>query len=725
MKRMLPFVLLFFIIAYPVYSQQNETITISGIVKDKETNKPLQSAESILSGTNRGDITNKSGLFSLQINKGEVVIVVSHIGYEPALFRFKAEKDTVLNIELKPEVFKVQEVIVSAGMSSQHENAIKIDAINAKEVLSSAQNNIMGAVKETPGVDLISRGNGIAQPVIRGLTSNNIVVLINGVRLENFQFSVNHPFMVDEWGINKIEVIKGPSSLLYGSDAMGGAINFITDRQVEKDTVTGSVIMKGFSNGLGYATGYNFMVSRGKFYLKSSGGIKRAADYYDAAGRRVYNTCFESDEISATAGYVGAINNFSIFFRQLRPKLGLYVPDFDTTNVSGLFNHNAWYQDLTDRLFIATDKVKLENAEINVKLSYQQNNRKLHSGDGVPIDMNMNTVFSDINYVYRLNNNFEVISGIQGLHKVDFNNDAPGKIIPDATVKSGSAYSIARLHLKKHFVFQGGGRFDMRSLRNDETGVQKDYNWVSWSAGLTYKPIEKLLVRANAASGFRTPDIPELYQNGLHGDRYEIGDPTLKPQRNIEYDLGVHIHGDKAYIDVSTFFNDISDYIYLYPGNCDKPCYFYAQTDAYLYGGELSAYFRPLSNLNAGATFSYVKGEKQNGNYLPFIPQPKLKGVIKYRINKVGRFEYLFAELNPVYAFEKNDVPQGELSGKPYFLLNLKVGTDILIGQNRISTGINLQNLTNTVYYDRLSTLANFGFYNPGINANVYFKLNF
>lgn len=144
-----------------------------------------------------------------------------------------------------------------------------------------------------------------------------------------------------------------------------------------------------------------------------------------------------------------------------------------------------------------------------------------------------------------------------------------------------------------------------------------------------------------------------------------------------------------------------------------------------MYGGELSAYFRPLSNLNAGATFSYVKGEKQNGNYLPFIPQPKLKGVIKYRINKAGRFEYMFAELNPVYAFEKNDVPQGELSGKPYFLLNLKVGTDILIGQNRISTGINLQNLTNTVYYDRLSTLANFGFYNPGINANVYFKLNF
>ena len=629
MKRILPLVLFVLTLFQPVFSQQNRTITIRGTVKDKENEKPLANAEVILSGSNRGDITNKNGLFSMQTNKGEVVIVVSHVGYEPALFRFKATSDTVMKVELKPEVFKVQEIIVSAGMSSQHENAIKIDAISAKEVLSSSQSNIMNAVTETPRVELISRGNGISQPVIRGLTSNNIVVLINGVRLENFQFSVNHPFMVDEWGINKIEVIKGPSSLLYGSDAMGGAINFITDRQVEKDTVTGSLIMKGFSNGLGFASGYNVMASRGRFYFKSSGGVKRAADYYDATGRRVYNTCFESDEISATAGYIGGINNFSVFFRQLKPKLGLYVPDFDTIGIQGVFNHKSWYQDLTDRLFIANDKVKLENSEINLKLSYQQNNRKLHSGSGVPIDMNMNTVFSDINYVYRLNNNFEIISGVQGMHKVDFNNDAPGKIIPDATVRSGAVYSIARLHLKQHFVFQGGMRLDNRSLKNDETGVQKDYNWVSWSAGLTYKPIEKFLVRANVASGFRTPDIPELYQNGLHGDRYEIGDPTLKPQRNIEYDFGVHMHGDKAYVDFSTFFNDIRDYIYLYPGNCSQPCYFYAQTDAYLYGGEMSAYFRPLENLNIGATFSYVQGEKQNGDFLPFIPQPKLKGVLK------------------------------------------------------------------------------------------------
>ncbi len=725
MKRILLFIFLIFYFIAPTYSQKNSSIIISGVVKDKESGKPLSGTDIILSGSNRGDITNKNGLFSLQIKKGEVVLVVSHVGYEPSLFRFKALRDTSLKIQMKPEVFKVQEVIVSAGMSSQHENAIKIDAINAKEVLSSSQNNIMSAVTETPGVDLISRGNGITQPVIRGLTSNNIVVLINGVRLENFQFSINHPFMVDEWGINKIEVIKGPSSLLYGSDAMGGAINFITNRQVEKDTVIGNVVMKGFNNGLGYATGYNFTVSRDKFYLKSSGGIKRAADYYDATGRRVFNTCFSSDEISTTAGYIGAINNFSMFFRQLRPKLGLYVPDFDTTNIPGVFNHNSWYQDLTDRLFIASDKVKLENSEINVKLSYQQNNRKLHSGEGVPIDMNMNTLFSDINYVYRKNNNIELTSGIQGLHKVDVNNNAPKKIIPNATVQSGSAYSIARLHLKKRFVLQGGTRLDIRSLRNDETGVQKDYNWVTWSAGLTYNPIEKLLLRANVASGFRTPDIPELYQNGLHGDRYEIGDPTLKPQKNIEYDFGVHVHGEKAYIDFSTFFNNIYDYIYLYPGTCDKPCYYYAQTDAYLYGGELSAYFRPLHNVNVGSTFSYVKGEKQNGDYLPFIPQPKLKGIIKYKIHKIGNFEYLFAELDPLYAFEKSDVPQGELVGKPYFLLNFKLGTDILMGEYRITTGVNFQNLTNTIYYDRLSTLANYGFYNPGINANVYLRFRF
>jgi iron complex outermembrane receptor protein len=725
MKRVI-FAILLLGVFQSVIAQNNGAITISGKVEDAENGLPLSGAEVVLSGTNRGGVTNKHGLFSLQISKGEVVLVASHIGYEPALFRFKALKDTSLTIKLNPEVFKVQEVVVSAGVSSQHENAIKIDAINSKDILTSSQNNIITAVRETPGVDLISRGNGIAQPVIRGLTSNNIVVLINGIRLENFQFSINHPFMVDDWGINKIEIIKGPASLLYGSDAMGGAINFITTRHVEKDTIMGNVVMKGFSNGLGFASGYNFTFSRDKFYVKSSGGIKNSADYYDATGRRVYNTCFSSNEVSTTVGYVGATNNFNVFFRELRPKLGLYVPAFDTSQITGVFNHNAWYQDLTDRLFIANDKIKLENAEINIKVSYQQNNRKLHAANSVPINMNMNTLFSDVNYVYRSNNIFEIITGVQGMHKIDVNNNAPGKIIPDATVQSGGAYSIARLHLRKHFVLQGGTRLDVKSLRNDETGVQKDFAWATWSAGLTYKPIEKLLLRANVSSGFRTPDIPELYQNGLHGDRYEIGDPALKPQRNIEYDLGMHIHGSKAYIDFSTFLNDIYGYIYLSPGAAaQQPSYFYRQNDAKLYGGELSAYFRPLNSVNVGYTFSFVKGEKLNGDPLPFIPQPKLKGVLKYRINKLGKFEYIFAELNPVYAFAKSDVPMLELVGNPYFLLNLKLGTDVLIADYRLSAGVNFLNLTNTVYYDRLSTLANYGFYNPGININAYLKFNF
>ncbi|HNZ71952.1 MAG TPA: TonB-dependent receptor plug domain-containing protein, partial [Prolixibacteraceae bacterium] len=130
--------------------------------------------------------------------------------------------------------------MVSGGYhSTQHENAVKIDVLklNPKEI--TATPNFTEVLTRVPGVDMISKGSGISKPVIRGLSMNDILVLNNSVRYENYQYSSHHPLGIDEFGIEDVEVIKGPASLLYGSDAIGGVINFIKEKPAPQHTITG------------------------------------------------------------------------------------------------------------------------------------------------------------------------------------------------------------------------------------------------------------------------------------------------------------------------------------------------------------------------------------------------------------------------------------------------------------------------------------------------------
>ena len=734
-NKLFIFSFLYILISEISFSQ----IAIKGNVVDADDKNPLSNAEIFVAGLNKGDITDNDGNFILKdIVAGKITLVVSHIGYEPIILKFVCKKDTTIFIRLKRSVLKIPEVVVSAGVSTQHDNAISIDVLHVEEVFNSTESNVMTALKKINGVDLVSRGNGISQPIIRGMTGNNISVLVNGVRLENYQFSVNHPFMVGSEGLKKIEVIKGPASLLYGSGAMGGAVNFIIKDVVYRDTVLGKVFSKIMTNGFGTIFGGELNLSKKKLFLNLSAEKKNISDYFDAKGKRVFNSLFSSKSLLFNTGYIGKKNRVTILFRYLKPDYGLYVPMIDTTLDRFLMKPSEWYQDLTDKLVILSDNFNLGSSDLEFKLSHQINTRRFHTTKDAlfftPIDMTLKTTIGKIIFNKSFNEICEIKTGIEGLYQENINNNAPLHLIPDANIYNFALFAVAKLYIVEDLTFQLGARNDYKNILTfpdtNEVKVNNSYNDYSWSVGLTYNLFPKTLLRFNVASGYRTPSLPELTQNGIHGDKYEKGDLMLKPQTNCETDLGIHYHSSKFYFDVTAFINFLRNYIYLNPSNdtiSGFPVYYYVQDDAMLYGIELSLITLIYDKFKVGTDFTYLRGKKNNGAPLPFIQQPKMKGKIEYKnfMNLGGRKYNCGISIMPMYAFEDLQKAYGERIGMPYFKMDISLRIGRKFKRYNLNAGVNVSNAFNNVYYDKLSLLSNYGFYSPGRNFSVLLKVSF
>ncbi len=245
-------------------------VQFSGFIKDKVDTQPIVGVNVYISELSKGTVTDSLGFFKFdKLPVGHFHVQFSFIGYSTKVEHLNfSDENVTLNIELDKVVIQSQEVVVSGGgYMSQHENAIKIETINSNEISELNNISFIQSLSSIAGVDLISKGPGVASPVIRGLSLSNVLVLNNGIRLENFQFSENHPFIIDEYGIEKVEIIKGPASLLYGSDAIGGVINLIRERNEQNGKIAGDVNTVYYSNTNGYQGNFGFKGSKTIFSL--------------------------------------------------------------------------------------------------------------------------------------------------------------------------------------------------------------------------------------------------------------------------------------------------------------------------------------------------------------------------------------------------------------------------------------------------------------------------
>ncbi len=726
--------------------------SITGTVIETHTNKPLAFVNIYFSDIERGTTTDDYGFFSMsQLPAGIHTMVVSFMGYKTQSIKVNTANTTQYTISLEPSAIEIEDIIISTPFHKlQSENVMKVERKSVKELKTSGAIGLSDGIANIAGVESLSTGLSIGKPVIRGLSGNRVLVYTQGVRLENQQFGDEHGLGVNNSGIESIEVIKGPSSLLYGSDALGGVLYINPERFAVQNDNEASFNGNYYSNTLGYNTGMGYKTSDSNFKFLFRGSLTEHADY-KTKPYRVTNTRFKEQDFKAGVGYQNT--NFKTEFRYNLNHSTLGIPEsigLQNTNKTPLLP----YQEITNHIFSSKSTIFFNHSKLDITLGYTYNDRKEfeehhhhdtdhndteenhdnehdhehedehdeHDINNPALHMKLKTASYDIKYHVPKLGKFETIIGVQGINQTN-TNYGEESLIPDATTNDFGVLATSHIHFDKVDI-QLGARFDTRHI-NVVSGPHKNFNSINGALGFKTNLSNNITTRLNLASGFRAPNLAELTSNGSHEgtNRFEIGNPNLKNEQNLQTDLALEFNNKHLEVFINGFFNTVNNFIYLSPNGTEinnTPVYNYLQNDANLYGGEIGVHIHPhpIHWLHIASSFENVTGKLNKNNYLPLIPANTLKNTLRIEFEKPWLKQgYTFITL--ATTFKQNNTGPFETSTNGYNLVSAGIGGSFTLFKNQANLSISATNLTNKTYISHLSRLKYDNIYNMGRNITI------
>lgn len=714
--------------------------SITGKVTDSKNN-PLAGVIVDASDLHKSTKTDENGVYTLTaLPNGNLTLVFSSVGFATQNKKIEKVQNTqTLDVVMEELAFQMDEVIVSTPFSKlQSQNVMKIDRESVKTMQEKGSATLIEGLATIPGVSQVSTGTSIGKPVIRGLSGNRVLVYTQGIRLENQQFGDEHGLGLNDAGVENVEVIKGPASLLYGSDALGGVLFFNPEKFALANTFQGDFGQRMFSNTLGTSTTLGLKTSTDNWKYLVRGSYNTQSDYKIPDGDRVTNTRFQEMDFKAGLGYSNA--KFSSVLRYNYNNLDVGIPEDgiadQTTSKKTAFPKQGVY----NNLFSLNNTLFFTDSKLDVNLGYIRNDRnEFEDSDVAVLHMILNTFDYNVKYYLPKLGKVETIFGIQGMSQEN-RNLGEEYLIPNATTNDFGVFGTGIYNWGESSI-QGGLRFDYRHLVSEEYGIvgdegyfeALDKNYDSFNASLGYKTnfAKDLSFRLNTATGFRAPNLAELSSNGVHEGtfRYEIGNADLKTEQNLQTDLDLEYKSTHFEFSVSGFYNHINDYIYSSPTGAEIDgfkVYDYIQNNANLYGGELALHIHPhpLDWLHIESSFETVTGKLQDGGYLPQIPANNWDNTIKTDF-KIGNWlEDAFATLNVSTTFSQDKVSGYDISSDGYTLFNMGFGGKVKLGKTAFDINLNGNNLLNKTYIPHLSRLATSGIPNLGRNfvLGVAFK---
>lgn len=716
---------------------------ISGIITDKE-NQPMAGASVSINEINKKAFSDKNGYYEiLNLPNGEFKVQISYIGYKNIIKTvFLSGSEIKLNAVLEQTVISTEEIVVTGGYNStQHENTVNIEVLKLNDLTLKSTPNFAERLTKIAGVDMISKGSGVAKPVIRGLSMNDILLLNNGVRFENYQYSSHHPLGIDEFGTEDVEVIKGPASMLYGSDAIGGVMNFIKEKPTQSGTISGDYNLQMFSNSLGLTNNIGLKAASKNFFAGARFGYKTNADYLEGGGDFVPNSRAEEYSFKSNAGYTGKAGLFNLFFDYNRQNLGLVEDEAIEQIIERGRKPEIFYQQLNTYLVSSQNTVFQGKTKLNLNAAYQ-NTELIHFGekDFYELQMKLSTLTYEAKLHLPSDESSEYIIGFQGFNQKNKNiNNRETILLPNARTDNYSIFGLAAKTFFERLKLQAGLRYDYKIIETESAGeegtteyrspLNKNYGSFSGSFGAVYNFSDKFLLRTNIAAAYRTPNIAELTSNGPHETRYEIGDRNLIPEKSYELDLSIHYHTDNFLVDASGFYNVINNYIFISPTGDTSAnglyIYKYMQGNSYLYGFEATVHYHPpfIKWLHSEASYSTVTGKQTDGTYLPFIPAHKVNLEIRAETERISFLYKPFFSVNATFALDQKNPAPEETSTAGYGLVDLSAGGSVKIGLQKLSFSFGVNNLFDRKYIDHLSTLKEVGRFNPGRNFTFSMRI--
>ena len=707
--------------------------SIHGTITDQYTQQPISNVSVQIVESGEGTNSDADGNYSLKnINNTNISLIFTSVGYREYAISVYMNNDTKeINIELQKEVLELDEVILATPFNKlQKDNVVKVASKNMASAEKQGIQNLMDGVSQISGVTQMSTGSGISKPVIRGLTGSRVLVFNQGVRLENFQFGDFHGIGINESGISSVEVIKGPASLLYGSDAVGGVLYLIPEKYAPNNKTKINIKSKHTSNTLGYNSTVGIKTSTDKFKYLARISLNSNADYSVSGGDRVTNSRYNDKDLKAGFGYKNEFlttdirYNYNIAQNGIPHAIGIQ----ETTHVL-----SGKHQNLENQIISAKNDIQLKNSKIKTNIGYTWHKRKLLIEDVTKIGMQLNTLNYDLKWFAPKWKALESIIGVQGMNQTN-TNFGTGLLLPDASINNIGVFTNFNYELEK-ITFRGGVRYDTRHIVTEDVntvghpkyreGFDKNLTSFTGALGLKSDILKNTVLRLNFSSGFRSPNLSELASKGIHSGRIEVGNKDLENEQNWQGDLALEYSNTHLELFANAFVNTIDKYIYLEPTGMvqgDYSIYQYQQQDAQLYGGEMGIHFHPhpWHWLHVKSSFETVIGKLDSETYLPLIPANQWKNQIRVMKKLKGKkLKNFYFNLGANHTFKAEKVNEFESTRDGYTLLNTSIGSQINLSKTKIGLNLSVQNLLDKDYISHLSVLREKGIANMGRNVIV------
>lgn len=756
----------FIFLSGSTYASSAPNATFSGNVRDAKTKQPLNLVNISIYQLKITARTNEHGDFFIKsLPTGNFTVEISHVGYKSFIGTIHITGNTIKNFELSATVVESENVTVT-GVSSAtqlREVPAHISIVTKKDLERSAGTTILDAVSRQPGVNVVITGPAIAKPFIRGLGNNRVVVINDGVRQEGQQWGDEHGLEVDEYSAQKVEVLRGAASLMYGSDAMGGVINIISNTPVPNNMIRANAAASMNANNRMWGQYANIGGNINGFNWNVYNSFKNAADYKNKFDGNVFNSRFNEKNYG---GYIGLNKRWGyshLIFSTFNQQIGMVEGERDENgNFSGdstavLYSRKVLepYQHVIHTKLAWDNTFSLNNgSRITALAAYQVNKRgeyghhdyehedepnHKHDQDAVQtndahVKFDLRTINYNIAIHLPASENWKTSIGINGMSQQNTNKGQEA-IIPDYQLLDAGLYIYSSRTFHKTTV-SGGLRYDIRyfnasQMFDDDVmkfeALKKRFSNVSASIGMVHQFNNQVLIKVNGSRGFRAPNASELAANGEHEGtgRYEAGNPGLKNETSLSFDAGLQFITDHADFTIAPFYNAISNYIFFHKvlaaNGADSiinnaRVYQFTQQNARLAGIEasLDLHPHPLDWLHFENTLSWMRGKFKkavDGSYnLPLTAPERLLTELRAEFPKelnVFKNVYIKVEMDNVAA--QNHFFGGyntETKTQGYSLFNAGMGSEIEIKRKKLAkVMLSLNNITNKTYQSHLSRL--------------------
>jgi len=723
--------------SFPILAQQG----IKGVVSDAQSKLPVQNVIVSVPAFQIQVRTDSNGVFNFPFTWSEQqVLRLRHPDYQ-VLDTLISGATLSLSFGLKLGHMTTEEVTVSGQqLALRHKSTVPIEVRNLKDLQLSGGINVSELLTKIPGVYVSSLGNGIAKPVIRGMQGMRVVTLVNGVRLEGQQWGGDHGMGIGELGLGTAEVIKGPASVLYGADALGGVVYLADEPFAQIGRQEWSVQQKWNQNTSGSTSSFLYKKSSGNRRFLVAGSYANHADFQLPNGLYAKNSRFHEWVGKASYSWFKP-NQFHVLryaFNNTVAGIPGHTHDSLATPLSFQVpiqgrRYSLPAQFFTNQLLSYEYKRFYKNSEVNLLLA-QTLNRLVEYDEKVTkpfMEMNLWNSIYQVKWTRKWSGK-QLIFGAAGMLQLNRNSLlAAEQLLPDAQTYDQGLFALFKWELTSAQLIQLGLRQDLRLIQTTQNGlpIQRSYASPNASFGWSYRIQPKIESRLNLSSGFRAPHLSELLADGFHHGalRYEVGDLLLKPERSIQLDWVLERGGAHGNLVINPYHAWVADYIYLQPTGAaidGIPVFAYKQLNqGRLYGLDLSAHYHPhwLHHLHWEGSFSYVQFISEQDSSISLLPPTRIQNELKYdwiRKGALGKIEF---SISHQWMAAQTRVAYQETSSPSYQLIHFN--TRLHLEKNGawiLQTGI--RNLTNSMYIDHLSRLKNIGMPGPGRHLYVSVK---